>query len=622
MSAQSTATVTIAINTTANVAGAQAATAAVTAATAATNPWTTASRNAGAAVVQTTRSLNSMEVELKQLLTQLRQMDVSSAAFGQVRDRAAALHGEIQALGRAQEVVGKSSSNAGRGVLELSRAFEDAQYGMAGVLNNIPGIITMFGGGAGLAGVISVAAVAASVLSKRLDGANFDGTWIGDLKTAITEMVDGMSEEEKRLRTLAEEPLSWIKNTEEAFAAQETAAERALNKEIELLKLRRDLIKETIDLRAAEVAHQAKLDKINRIDRPKGTAEWAQDQQKENQNTLATKEAERVAALDKAEQKKLAADEDAKNATAAAEAQRNRAKELGQTAELSNKLAAAAEADALKLAGEAKQAEGISGFTAPSPELPNLVKRQKDKEAEAKRLREKAQTGGSLVPGETVKGAEAKADELELKAQEQQLKKAREAQEFAAAKEASRKAAEINQAEFKAAQGDVQSEVFGKAAKDQDEATKRAEEKRLGKDREKGQLPKTDVAPKPVSMEDQLAAANDGLKDAARGTGDDAAKMKLGAMSSALMDGKGNTEAELAAIQEMLSNLGTSRSENQAALKTALQQMEALQKDGSTMQQALSGALSGLVQNQQELVAYVRSLQGQIEQIRTTVQNQ
>jgi hypothetical protein len=56
----------------------------------------------------------------------------------------------------------------GMGILELSRGIEDAQYGLRGVLNNIPGTIMAFGGGAGLAGVVSLAAVGVAVLGKRL----------------------------------------------------------------------------------------------------------------------------------------------------------------------------------------------------------------------------------------------------------------------------------------------------------------------------------------------------------------------------------------------------------------------------------------------------------------------
>jgi hypothetical protein len=72
--------------------------------------------------------------------------------------------------GVAKGAVGGKASRAGMAVLEFSRAFEDAQYGIAGVLNNIPGLLGALGAGAGLAGVASVAAV---VLSKTL-GPAFD----------------------------------------------------------------------------------------------------------------------------------------------------------------------------------------------------------------------------------------------------------------------------------------------------------------------------------------------------------------------------------------------------------------------------------------------------------------
>jgi hypothetical protein len=51
--------------------------------------------------------------------------------------------------------------NSSMGFLAFSQAVEDAQYGIKGVLNNIPQMILGFGGSMGLAGAISLAAVAA-----------------------------------------------------------------------------------------------------------------------------------------------------------------------------------------------------------------------------------------------------------------------------------------------------------------------------------------------------------------------------------------------------------------------------------------------------------------------------
>jgi len=87
-------------------------------------------------------------------------------AMDQVGKKADQLNRKTQAMGgRGQR---QGGYRQGMGVLEVSRAIEDAQYGMRGVLNNIPGIIQSFGGSMGMAGVISIAAVALSVLGKRL----------------------------------------------------------------------------------------------------------------------------------------------------------------------------------------------------------------------------------------------------------------------------------------------------------------------------------------------------------------------------------------------------------------------------------------------------------------------
>ena len=64
----------------------------------------------------------------------------------------------------AKETRQLGKRNSGAAVLELSRGLEDAQYGIKGVLNNLPGLVVALGGTAGLAGALSIAAVAGSVL--------------------------------------------------------------------------------------------------------------------------------------------------------------------------------------------------------------------------------------------------------------------------------------------------------------------------------------------------------------------------------------------------------------------------------------------------------------------------
>ena len=92
------------------------------------------------------------------------------------RARLAKLADQLDNVARSGEQVAtvqtkgaKSTRNGGLAFLEFSRAVEDAQYGIRGVLNNIPQMILLMGGSGGLAGVISVAAVAMSQMFTQLN---------------------------------------------------------------------------------------------------------------------------------------------------------------------------------------------------------------------------------------------------------------------------------------------------------------------------------------------------------------------------------------------------------------------------------------------------------------------
>ena len=75
---------------------------------------------------------------------------------------------KVDNITRGQQGRG-ASQRGGMGVLEISRGVEDfAVAGMRGLMNNIPGIIMSLGGGMGLAGAISLAAVGLSVFGTQL----------------------------------------------------------------------------------------------------------------------------------------------------------------------------------------------------------------------------------------------------------------------------------------------------------------------------------------------------------------------------------------------------------------------------------------------------------------------
>lgn len=81
-------------------------------------------------------------------------------------EKHAALSNEI----RRQAIrAGQGGYTGAMGFLAFSQAVEDAQYGIRGVLNNIPQMVLGFGGTAGLAGAFSLAAVAGVALYPVLE---------------------------------------------------------------------------------------------------------------------------------------------------------------------------------------------------------------------------------------------------------------------------------------------------------------------------------------------------------------------------------------------------------------------------------------------------------------------
>ncbi len=57
-----------------------------------------------------------------------------------------------------------SARGTGQGMLQVAQFADDMQYGLRGVMNNIPGLLMGLGAGAGLAGVLSLAALAGAQL--------------------------------------------------------------------------------------------------------------------------------------------------------------------------------------------------------------------------------------------------------------------------------------------------------------------------------------------------------------------------------------------------------------------------------------------------------------------------
>lgn len=76
---------------------------------------------------------------------------------------------EGDAAGAALRQAGGRSRDLSQGALQAAAALDDLQYGLRGVLNNIPGLVLGLGGGAGLAGALQIGAIAANALASHWD---------------------------------------------------------------------------------------------------------------------------------------------------------------------------------------------------------------------------------------------------------------------------------------------------------------------------------------------------------------------------------------------------------------------------------------------------------------------
>jgi hypothetical protein len=98
---------------------------------------------------------------------------------------------------------GGGGKSLGMAALEGSRAIEDLQYGLAGVVNNIPGLVMALGGGMGLTAAISLAAVGVNQLYKNFIAVpDATETATTTARSYIKDLRDEIAELGKDLRTV------------------------------------------------------------------------------------------------------------------------------------------------------------------------------------------------------------------------------------------------------------------------------------------------------------------------------------------------------------------------------------------------------------------------------------
>jgi trimeric autotransporter adhesin len=136
---------------------------------------------------------------------QARELDEALEGLAQGEREATRAHIEsATASGKAGDGVKTAANQSGLSAykwLLLGNAIQDVQYGFEAIVNNIPGIVMSFGGSAGLAGGIGIAAVAAQQLLLHL----------GDIKKAFGEelprhLIYDVQQLQKELKILEDKP--------------------------------------------------------------------------------------------------------------------------------------------------------------------------------------------------------------------------------------------------------------------------------------------------------------------------------------------------------------------------------------------------------------------------------
>ena len=147
-----------------------------------------------------------------------------------------------------------NKGNGGLALLEASRAFEDAQYGIKGVLNNIPQMVMLAGATGGVAAAISAIAVAATIAYpkiKELYGAietealkkaseAFKDVFAEGIKAA-----DGIQKQLNLTRTITSLAAAQTAATNERVSSHD-AVLGGLEKEIALRKMSHTLAEEIV----------------------------------------------------------------------------------------------------------------------------------------------------------------------------------------------------------------------------------------------------------------------------------------------------------------------------------------------------------------------------------------
>lgn len=160
-------------------------------------------------------------------------------------------------LDKGSQKATKSIKNMGQSTLQAAYFFDDLQYGIKGILNNIPGLVIGFGGGAGLAGALSLATLAGAKLYE----------WLSSTEEKSVDLTKKLEEEREAFKKLKEEvgEISRQNNNEQILRAAIDSAKKIADyrkEEANALKYSLDYRKESIALESGINDDEAEIARL------------------------------------------------------------------------------------------------------------------------------------------------------------------------------------------------------------------------------------------------------------------------------------------------------------------------------------------------------------------------
>lgn len=177
-----------------------------------------------------------------------------------------ALNKSTQQLDKGSQQATRSVKNMGQGALQAAYFFDDLQYGIRGIMNNIPGLVIGFGGGAGLAGAMSLAVLAGAKLYE----------WMGKTEDKSADLAKKMKEHSKEIAESSRQAIRASYQALQEFNQQERT--KTVNEEYQNyvkgitreFEYQTEELEKQIRLRREEAARQkgidtrqAELDRVN-----------------------------------------------------------------------------------------------------------------------------------------------------------------------------------------------------------------------------------------------------------------------------------------------------------------------------------------------------------------------